>query len=203
MSFETTLLMFRGIERLLIVIFAGGSLILGWNLFKSGINLNQSAEFEKGNFKLKMLKVGPGIFFALFGCIILSISLHQPFEIKIPDQADNSKIAEADNSKSVSYLNTNDNQTKDYVKSINTIGSFKPSRDITFTNGYDSQLFSKSVDTLIRLRDQICVEKFGSDTVALWKEKGEQYLLDRSVGTETERKRLENIRPWMIDIITK
>ncbi len=65
----------RVIERLLIVTFGGLSLVLGWNLFRASIFKSQEAEFSTGSVKIKLIRVGPGVFFALFGAAILCISV--------------------------------------------------------------------------------------------------------------------------------
>lgn len=65
----------RAFERLLIVAFGGTSIILGWHLFKIGVVSPQSGIFSGKGFKFSLQKVGPGIFFSLFGTVVLSISL--------------------------------------------------------------------------------------------------------------------------------
>jgi hypothetical protein len=71
----------RAVERLLIVLFSGGALILGWNLFKTGILLAQSAEFKAKGITAKLLNVGPGIFFALFGTVSLVVAALRPMTV--------------------------------------------------------------------------------------------------------------------------
>ena len=65
----------RAIERIIIDIFAGTSIILGWHLFKIGVVSPQSGTFSGKGFKFSLQKVGPGIFFSLFGTAILSVAL--------------------------------------------------------------------------------------------------------------------------------
>lgn len=65
----------RAFERLLIVVFSGTSIILGWHLFKIGIVSPQSGELTGKGFKLALQKIGPGVFFCAFGSIVLSIAL--------------------------------------------------------------------------------------------------------------------------------
>ncbi len=74
----------RMIERLLVVIFGGMSIFLGYRLFCL-LPFEKSSE---GKFRLPggtavyLTKVGPGVFFALFGAVILSVSLHETIEYK-------------------------------------------------------------------------------------------------------------------------
>jgi len=77
---------FKGLERVLIVIFAGATIYFGYRLF---INLplqnNQKGELEVPGLKVVMSRVGPGVFFAGFGAAILISSYLNPIEIKTPE----------------------------------------------------------------------------------------------------------------------
>ena len=67
--------LFRGVERILIV--GGGlmALYLGYRLFLGGLNSEQSGEFAGKSFSIKLIKVGPGVFFALFGtCVLMAMT---------------------------------------------------------------------------------------------------------------------------------
>lgn len=81
------ILFWRAAERLLNVIIGGGSIYLGYRLF---INLpDQPAEgegklFLPGDVSVYVGRVGPGVFFALFGAAIVFLSFLQPFRATGP-----------------------------------------------------------------------------------------------------------------------
>jgi hypothetical protein len=68
---ENLVVIGRICERLIAT--AGGvlSLYFGWQLFHSGSEKYQKATMELGGWKVNFSKVGPGVFFALFGMYIL------------------------------------------------------------------------------------------------------------------------------------
>lgn len=72
----------RIFERLLLASSGLASLAMGWNLFRRGVVGEQHAEFQHASTQLKLLKVGPGVFFGLFGAIILTASIIRPFKIE-------------------------------------------------------------------------------------------------------------------------
>jgi hypothetical protein len=59
----------RTVERLLTVGFSGLSIVLGWSLFKARLLRDQTAEFTSKSWTIRLERVGPGIFFALFGVL--------------------------------------------------------------------------------------------------------------------------------------
>jgi hypothetical protein len=81
MSDTETLILGRIIERILIVLICGASLGFGWDLFREGIVKNQQAEFSKGQWKVALKQVGPGIFFALFACFGLVFAITSPLTV--------------------------------------------------------------------------------------------------------------------------
>lgn len=85
MSEISTFIMWRFIERIIIAFIGGFSLWMGWNLFRNGIFTMQNADFKAAGFSLKLNKVGPGIFFALFGTFILVTSVNSAMSIKTID----------------------------------------------------------------------------------------------------------------------
>lgn len=74
----------RMVERLLVVGFAGLSIFLGYRLFynlpleKDKI---QKGSIELPGIKVVLSKVGPGIFFSVFGSLVLLQSLHEKIEL--------------------------------------------------------------------------------------------------------------------------
>ncbi len=75
---------FRSIERILVVCFSGISIYLGYRLF-SQIPEKTDTEGKiilPGGISIYMSRVGPGVFFALFGLIVLALSLYFSVSIK-------------------------------------------------------------------------------------------------------------------------
>ena len=77
--------LFRGAERLLIV--GGGivALYLGYRLFISGFAGGQTGEFVGKSLSIRLIKVGPGVFFALFGTFVLIAMTWQNIVMPIPN----------------------------------------------------------------------------------------------------------------------
>lgn len=87
----TILFIFRAIERIIIIMLGGASMWMGWSLFRNGIIPMQSGEFNSSPFSFKFTKVGPGVFFAAFGMIILSLGLINEMGIKRHREKEESK----------------------------------------------------------------------------------------------------------------
>lgn len=68
----------RVIERILITLFAGASLYLGYRLFALSTTQAGAAEFKQGTIAFKLKNIGQGVFFALFGSFILTVALYRP-----------------------------------------------------------------------------------------------------------------------------
>lgn len=72
----------RMFERILAVLIGGGSIYLGYRLFfQIPDDSNHRGRLELPGIKLVLTKVGPGIFFAAFGCVVVVYSLTTPVEI--------------------------------------------------------------------------------------------------------------------------
>ena len=69
----TTFLVIWGIERVLIAFVGLASITFGYFLFLKGVVVDQAAEIERQSWKVKLQKVGPGVFFAGFGAAIIAI----------------------------------------------------------------------------------------------------------------------------------
>ncbi|OZS41532.1 hypothetical protein [Photobacterium sanguinicancri] len=74
MTFEQVLMSFleyRAYERMIGLGIGALSVLLGFFLFKSGIETPQSAIVKIGNYEFRFLKVAPGLFFSLFGVLLV------------------------------------------------------------------------------------------------------------------------------------
>lgn len=86
----------RAGERLLSVLIGGLSIVLGYRMFLAMPNLPAGGEAKvelPGGLSLYITRVGPGVFFALFGALIIAYSLHQPLSVNAT--ADNTRATSA------------------------------------------------------------------------------------------------------------
>lgn len=81
----------RHLERLLIVVAGSGSIYLGYRMF---LAIPRASEAETGEGKLELpggvsiyvTRVGPGVFFALFGAVILGLGLYHGLSLEVREQ---------------------------------------------------------------------------------------------------------------------
>ena len=85
----------RGIERILGVLIGGCSIYFGYRLFfvlastRAQNQASGSASLSIGSkFSFAMQQVGPGVFFALFGAIVVGSSMNARLETKAPSGAE-------------------------------------------------------------------------------------------------------------------
>jgi hypothetical protein len=172
------LILSRAVDRLLVDVFAGISLVLGWNLFRAGITRNQTAEFSKGGWAVKLQRVGPGVLFAFFGIACLSISIIRPLRYdstgpvvvpatKVlsasvetgPAATPNAVIRVAWSNSAEAALR--DAMLEDQVKAINTLGRVLPATRLQKLTVVEQTGLSRSQGILDRLKRQLLTERFG------------------------------------------
>jgi hypothetical protein len=107
----------RGMERLAIVGLSGLSLVLGWDLFRRGVLVDQTADLKGHGWTIRLQRVGPGIFFALFGTIAFASAIAHPLEITTGRKTQQeSKLQGAE----VSTVTTESQTVTDAANSANT-----------------------------------------------------------------------------------
>ena len=86
MDYATMLpVFFRGSERLLIVAAAALCIVLGYKLFKIVPSHRESeGKFTLGDLSVTLAKIGPGVFFSLFGAFVLYQSVQSTLDIGVP-----------------------------------------------------------------------------------------------------------------------
>lgn len=77
----------RAIERLVIVLAGAGAIYLGYRLFLAMPNRDRSSgKLElPGGVSIFLSRVGPGVFFSLFGATVIAMALH--YGVSLTDQA--------------------------------------------------------------------------------------------------------------------
>jgi hypothetical protein len=80
----------RHLERLLIVIAGGLSIVLGYRMFlaipRAGGDKGEGKLELPGGISVYVTRVGPGVFFALFGAVILGLGLQQGLKLESREQ---------------------------------------------------------------------------------------------------------------------
>lgn len=153
----------RAIERIIIVIFAGTSIVLGWHLFKIGVVSPQSGDFSGKGFKFSLQKVGPGIFFSLFGAVILSLALINGLKTETIHLSEtfNKKrgIKEVRNV----YL-ANSQQESNIERLSVSINTLEQLIDIDSSAPYENhrKAISTSMERLKAFRDTLAFQQFGA-----------------------------------------
>lgn len=113
--FDTSnIFLWRAAERLIALFIGAISIYLGFQLFASLREFKADGEGKvelPGGVSIYVSRVGPGVFFALFGTAIVAFSVLSPAQINAPNKAEVTSSAEAF---SASYLSgKNDNEVFD------------------------------------------------------------------------------------------
>jgi hypothetical protein len=202
MSIEQIVAVGRVIERLLICTCGGVSLVLGWNLFRVGVVTQQAADLSAKGWHLNLKKVGLGVFFALFGAAILSISLRSPINLSLPPTSRNNtghQEAVSDEKKPdsiVTYGHGDDPElTKTWGASINTI-TYIVTKDKLSTLA-EQQAVERSEKSLAQLRDFFVIRQFGADLFRDYQVYKKTKALNPSKVTEQDRRHFAGIDAWL------
>ncbi|KAA3641165.1 MAG: hypothetical protein DWP92_01695 [Armatimonadetes bacterium] len=186
-------------ERLLITVAGGMSLVMGWSLYKKGVLDTQEAELTKGTFSLKLTKVGPGVFFAIFGCAILVAGLRSPLtsggvSVQQPDhQSEQPGVA---NTRFISYAGGSEVSQQDLAQAINSVRYLLRHHDEIDPDG---QEVKEILRCLSPIHYSLVVREFSADDVNKYVEIEGKPLGTRS---QEELKLHKRLLPWMDDRIT-
>lgn len=190
----------RIVERILVVIFGGLSLVLGWRLFMVGVVDPQIAEIKFKDWKVSLRQVGPGSVFAALGIGVMAFALSRPLEVtEGPGGAKMFETASAvAESRTVSYLGTPED-LRHMVRVLNTFARLDPERlkqDSAQAAAMREEL-ARAQESIILIRAILLSEKFSQADIATWQKYQDAYLSDpRSVPGEV-RPTLTALEPWM------
>jgi len=170
----------RALERILIVTFGGISIILGWHLFKIGVVSEANGVFEGKGFKAVLQKAGPGIFFSLFGSIVLLTALVFGLRISGKGTLSLSSLQKPQQHSSISDKEppvaqdfslvmlgeSGKSKLKKVALAINTLDLVDP-KFIPYTDNRDA--FATATKILKNHRDKLISNAFKEEVVAAYK----------------------------------
>ncbi|MFY9571098.1 MAG: hypothetical protein WAV20_06865 [Blastocatellia bacterium] len=145
-------LMLRFFERITAVLIGGLAIYLGYRLFLS-VPEHKDSDGKvvlPWDISVVMTRVGPGVFFALYGVIAVSLSLIRPLEINSPGRE---SLPEKGASFSVNYANEPDGSRAGVSKDDrnSTSPSAENTRQIMLS---DIKTFNRLANELVRQREQ-------------------------------------------------
>lgn len=192
-------------ERILVVIFGGLSLVLGWRLFMVGVVDPQIAEIKFKDWKVSLRQVGPGSVFAALGIAVMAFALSRPLQIsegtKVHATPPEAGAALADN-RTVSYLGSG-KELKHWVYVLNTFARLDPDRlrqDSTEATMMKAEL-ARAQDDIIVIRNFLVAQKFAEKDIAAWQKYQDAYLKDPLSVPDEVRPVLSALEPWMTSTI--
>lgn len=192
-------ILFRGSERLLVCLFAGGCLILGWDLFRRGVDLAQRADFKGSGFTIRLERVGPGIFFALFGAATLAVSLRSPlsFPMAASSEAEKSNAGSgkrAIRGGSFEFLGGDRDYRLRVAQSINSLLPLQRSAAVT-------PLEKRALAELERLRDGYVTVEFGADKLKVYRNSIDRFAINSANVSQADRLVIQDLQPWLEDTL--
>jgi hypothetical protein len=193
----------RCAERLLIACGGVLALYFGYHLFLSRILKGQDAEIQKGDLKIKLMKVGPGVFFAIFGSAIMIYGIVNPLSFDKGLYSGNeppstTSVTPTPSGGKFKYGDPSvSNAMRQRCQAINTARQVLEDR-IRQDPAEKIRLLSAK-ETLTDDRDAIIVQQFGSDNLKLAKAKMDDFTVDPNKLSESDRNILRDMRPWYVD----
>ena len=186
----------RVVERIVIALSGALSITLGWHLFKIGVLSEQIAELSRAGTTIKLQKVGPGVFFSLFGASILIYGLISPL-VLTPSQAVNTPGGGHPANYSVSYVGSTAQRQLEYVKALNTPLMIIRADTLDRIPTADLRDVLAANRILQDLRDGLIRERFGQDNLELWNKYGDRFAVNESNVPQDVLPALRGMRPWM------
>lgn len=162
MEVEAYLAIARSLERLGIVAVSGVSIWAGYRLFRVVTEARANAEIEGHGVKLTMSQVGPGVFFALFGAIVLIYALASPIKVH-PKDSDGSAttggvVYDLDNVNKPSYSGA--------MGAINRVRLLAAQAGMKSLTGNERKQLVSASENLAAAKNCLMDSEFGAGTFA-------------------------------------
>jgi hypothetical protein len=196
---ELILVVGRIIERLLVCLFAGLAILAGYKLFKVGIVDPQAADLRSKSFSLKLQKCGPGIFFGLFGTVILVMCLKDSLKVGSPQ-----KGAKPDAPYIIDYLGLNDGPgSKDVCESINAFKNLgdPDTNGLMVVNRERTERLKRALATFEILKESLIAKRFGVADIAFYYSNAPAIRENSPRIPTTRLPKLKEIQQWMEDSV--
>jgi hypothetical protein len=198
MELFSNLLVLRGIERLLIIIIAGISIILGCHIYKIKSQDTNSRIIDNEPFLMNAKRNFASIFFVSLGVAILAFSLTNPLVF------DNSSLILSNiNLKNLktSTLKYDQDNYLELAKSINTLSDIILSDQLDSLTINKKNLLKDSIELLKKEKESWIMHLYGQDSIQIWKDNYQNYHIKPSVLGEKVFRQMKRISPWMVGII--
>ena len=204
------LLIGRLVERILVVLFGGLSLVLGWRLFIVGVVDPQIAEVKFRDWKVSLRQVGPGTVFAALGIAVMGFALFRPLEVSegpradsLPTAASQPTAASAAGTRTLSYMGTPED-LRHWVRVLNTFARLDVDRlqqDTATAHAMKTDL-ARAQKAVAGMRDILLLEKFSQTDIAAWEKYQDAYLQNPLSVPGDVRPILSALEPWMTATVT-
>lgn len=192
----------RIVERILVVLFGGLSLVLGWRLFMVGVVDPQIAEIKFKDWKVSLRQVGPGSVFAALGIAVMAFALSKPLQIGQPTLSEGAVFQTASatpsETRTVSYLGRSDD-LKHWVRVLNTFARLDVARlqgDSLSAKDMRADL-SRAQEEIVAMRNLMLLGKFSEADIADWQKYQDAYLNDPRSVPDNVRSTMSALEPWM------
>lgn len=196
---EINILVFgRVLERVLITLFAGGSMFLGWHLFAAGIDKMQKAELTHKAWSVKLERVGPGIFFALFGATLLALGLITPLSTMRHDSSGPVADQSGSSAGQIEFRYVEDQQAMalSLSQSINTIERhFERLED----EDRERKRLERPLSVLQSFRNELVADRFGRAALETYTANETLFMRDPSALSRTDRELADELSEWLVE----
>lgn len=206
------LLYARAVERVIVCIFGGVSMILGWNLFRAGVLTDQTASVTFQKLSAKIERAGPGVFFALFGAAILVYALRSPLSVsgatqispavaqeKVGPQTASPGVGSSSSYKS-SYLGGERGDAREFAQAVNTVELLVGPKQLAGLSPAESAAFERARTVLTDARDSLVGDRFGYDSLETFRAKYSASVAGKSL-PRSDRQVVEQLEPWLKDTL--
>lgn len=159
---EIILVIARSLERVVIVLVSGMSIWCGYKLFSIVTEADSRGMLESKGLKFRFSRVGPGVFFALFGSLVLSFSVAQKLEFPTKPAKEKGSAQQGDTIAGGKYYIDNHGELSLLENAIGSLNGLKYLASLDSFSHYELDKLREYSTALQPLRALIVDSKFGA-----------------------------------------